>query len=144
MSRRSYYRKARSGFSLIEVMLVLVILVILMSLVGVYARGAQKRALMDSARTQIGGFRTAIESYQLDVRSYPSSNSGLESLFNAPSDLQNPDRWRGPYMDGKKVPDDPWDMPYQYKLNDADNYEIWSLGPDRAEGTEDDVRSTDA
>lgn len=135
--------RSRSGFTLIEVMLVLVILVVLMSLVGIYARGAQKRAFMDAARAQIGGFKTSLESYQLDCRSYPSTAGGLQALITPPSDLRNPDRWRGPYFDAKQVPLDPWDMAYQYKLIDPETYEIWSVGPDGADGTEDDVRSTD-
>ena len=131
----------RSGFTLIEVLLVLVILVILASLVGFYVRGAQKRALVDAARAQIGAFKQCIEGYQLDVRSYPSTSAGLNALIAPPNDLRNPDRWKGPYLQSKEVPLDPWDMPYQYQLQNADNYEIWSFGPDGSEGTEDDVRA---
>ena len=136
-------KKRKAGFTLIEVLLVLVILVVLASLVGFYVRGAQKRALIDAAKTQIGQLKQCIEGYQLDVRNYPSTSSGLNALITPPSDLPNPDRWKGPYLDAKQVPLDPWDMPYQYQLVDADNYQISSFGPDTAEGTEDDIRSTE-
>ena len=133
----------RDGFTLIEVLLVLVILVILASLVGFYARGAQKTALENAARSQIGNFKTCIEGYQLDVRSYPSTSQGLQALITPPSDLRNAERWKGPYMDAREVPLDPWDSPYQYQLIDPDNYRIWSVGPDGADGSEDDISSTD-
>jgi len=136
-------RFQRSGFTLIEVLLVLVILVVLASLVGFYVQGAQKRALMDACKSQIGSLSQVVESYQLDVRSYPSTSAGLNALITPPSDLRNPDRWRGPYLGGKKVPLDPWDMPYQYQLQDNANYQISSFGPDGAEGTEDDLRLSD-
>lgn len=128
---------------MIEVLLVLVILVILASLVGFYVQGAQKRALADAAKTQIGRLKMCIDAYAVDVRTFPSTSQGLNALVAAPSDLANQSRWRGPYLEGKEVPLDSWDSPYQYQMMDADNYRIWSLGPDRADGTADDISSTD-
>lgn len=136
-------RRNRSGFTLIEVLLVLVILVTLSSLAVFYARGAQKDALVNAAKTEIGTLKQSVEMYQLHVRNFPSSSSGLSALLAPPSDLRNPDRWKGPYLEGNEEPIDPWDMPYQYQLTDADHYQIWSFGPDGAEGTEDDIRSSD-
>ena len=137
-------RRRREAFTLIEVLLVLVILVILASLVGISVRSAQKRALVDAARAQIGQLKTNIAAYQLDIRRYPTSAQGLAALITAPSDLPNPDRWRGPYMEAKEPPLDPWDAPYRYELVDEDNYRIWSVGPDGSDGTEDDVSSAEA
>ncbi|MCA9266097.1 MAG: type II secretion system major pseudopilin GspG [Planctomycetales bacterium] len=137
-------RQSRHGLTLIEVMLVLVILVVLASAVGLYARQAQKKALMDAARAQIGDFKTCIEVYQQHVYSYPSTTAGLQALIAPPNDLRNPDKWAGPYLDANVVPLDPWDGEYQYQLIDADNYVIWSLGPDGVDGSEDDIRSNDA
>ncbi len=138
-----YRTQKRHGFTLIEVLLVLVILVILASLVGISVRNAQKNALKDAAAARIGQLKTCVAAFQLDLRRYPTTAQGLQALITAPSDLPNPDRWRGPYLDSKEAPTDPWDAPYQYQLIDADNYRIWSIGPDGADGTEDDISSTD-
>lgn len=136
-------RRVRGGFTLIEVLLVLVIIVILASLVGISVRSAQKSALADAAAARVGQLRTCVEAFQLHMRRYPTSAQGLQSLITAPGDLPNPDRWKGPYLDAKEAPLDPWDQPFKYELVDADNYRIWSLGPDGADGTADDISSTD-
>ena len=140
MQRKSRnLRRSRAGFTLIEVLLVLVILVTLASLAGFFVFGAQERANVDAARAQIGRFTQVVASYQIDVGRYPSTAGGLNALLTQPSDLPNPERWRGPYLEGNKVPLDPWDMPYQYQLVDSRTFKIWSLGPDGADGTTDDV-----
>ncbi len=134
-------RRRRGGFTLVEVLLVLVILVILVSLVvGTYTK-AQKKARVNSARTQIGLFEQPIEMFYLDVNFYPSTQQGLDALNQQPGDLANPARWDGPYLK-KRVPLDPWDMPYQYecpgKFN-VNSFDIWSFGPDTSDGTDDDI-----
>ena len=139
--KRGRKQDRRQGFTLIEVLLVLVILVILASMGGLFVRRAQQGAMVNAAKTQIGSFKSCIETYQLGVRNYPTSSAGLQSLLAAPSDLPNPARWQGPYFDLKQIPLDPWDKPYQYQLVNNDSYVIWSLGPDGTDGTEDDIRS---
>lgn len=133
----------RLAFTLMEVLLVLVILAILGSMAGVYFRGIQQKALQDATRTQIGIFKEAIELYQINVNSYPTSEQGLDALLHAPADLSNTEKWgTTPYLAAVKIPDDPWGRRYNYELRDADNYRIWSYGPDGVDGNEDDV-STD-
>lgn len=125
-----------------EVLLVLVILAILGSMSLVYFRGMQQKALQDAARTQIGIFREAIEMYQINVNSYPTTEQGLEALLEAPGDLPNPEKWgNAPYLQSAAIPLDPWGQQYGYELRDANHYRIWSYGPDRIEGNEDDVSS---
>lgn len=140
MSRR---RHSRIGFTLIEVLLVLVILVILGSLVGIQIRGAQKKALVNAAKSQAQAFDTPLQSYLLDVGDYPSSSAGLESLRSAPAEAQGQGtmKWNGPYLE-KAVPVDPWGRPYNYVApgrHNSDSYDVWSLGPDGADGTDDDI-----
>lgn len=134
--------RRRGGFTLIEVLLVLVILVILGSLVGIQYRSFQKKALLKAAQAQIGMFKQALEFYQLDMGNYPSTSAGLEALRTVPADLENTAKWGpDPYL-AETVPLDPWDHQYQYlipgKVN-LDSYDIWSLGPDGQDGTEDDI-----
>ncbi len=129
------------GFTLIEVLLVLVILVILVSLVAGGYISAQRRAMTDAARAQIGLFKTPLTMYHLSLFTYPSTQQGLEALLNPPSDLGNANKWDGPYLE-ESVPVDPWGNPYQYespgKYN-TETYDIWSFGPDQSDGTNDDI-----
>src|SRR6185437_9610043 len=104
--------RRREAFTLIEVLLVLVILVILGSLVGIQIRSAQKKGLVNAAKTQVGMFKTPLDMYQLDLGNYPSSSAGLEALRSAPGDAQD-SKWAGPYLE-KAVPLEHWGRQYQY------------------------------
>ena len=130
--------RRRTAFTLMEVLLVLAILVILGSMVGFFLVGMQKGAYEDLSKTQMGYFEQQLDAYQLHVGSYPSTAQGLDALRNQPQDLPNPKKWRGPYSK-KDIPLDPWGNPYQYELVGGDQYRIWSWGPDRQNGTDDDI-----
>ncbi|GIW92303.1 MAG: type II secretion system protein GspG [Pirellulaceae bacterium] len=133
-------RRARRsrGFTLMEVLLVLVILVLLGGTASVFFINVQKNAYIDTARTQINSLKQALDLYRMDVGSYPTEQEGLEALRTPPASLSNPTRWRGPYMKDP-IPNDPWDNPYVYRILDADTVQIISFGPDRMEGTADDI-----
>jgi general secretion pathway protein G len=140
MSRRRLAARRR-GFTLMEVMLVLVILVILGSLtVGMFS-SQQKQAAIRSTRAQVGLFKSPLDSYHLDMGSYPATDDGLNALSQAPSNASNVANWAGPYLEGA-IPSDPWGNPYQYQYpgsKNADKYDIWSFGPDGSNGTDDDI-----
>ena len=138
--KRERRARRRSGFTLMEVLLVLAILVILGSMVGIFIGGMQKGAYEDSARTQINMLKSSLNAFRLHVGSYPNTTQGLMALLDPPADLKNPTKWRGPYVEGE-IPEDPWGNPYQYELLSADVYRIWSWGADGVSGTEDDISS---
>jgi general secretion pathway protein G len=120
------------GFTLIEVLLVLVILVVLASLAVVNIIAAQHNANVRAAKVQVELFDTLLQHYQLDVGDYPSTASGLNALRYAPSDLQNPNSWQGPYSD-KDIPLDPWGRQYQYTHDGPHNGsykpDVWTVDP---------------
>jgi len=132
-------RCRRSGFTLIEVLLVLAILVVLGSLaVGLFTN-TQKKANIKAAQAQINLLDTPITEYHLELKQYPSS---LEALIAPPADLPPGAMWGGPYLKDNQVPIDPWGSPYQYAApgsNNPQGYDLWSLGPDGVEGSEDDI-----
>jgi general secretion pathway protein G len=132
-------KRNRRGFTLMEVLLVLVILVILGSLVGVGVRRARDRGFNDAARAQIKLFEKSLRFYEMDLLSYPDSSQGLAALIEVPSGLANESKWRGPYLEVKVLPLDPWDNAYHYELIDAETYRVASAGGDRTLGTEDDI-----
>jgi general secretion pathway protein G len=137
-SRQRRSARRRAGFTLMEVLLVLAILVILGSMVTYYFVGAQKKAYARAAQSQIGMFERMMTDYRLDVGTYPTTSQGLEALRTAPTELANANKWGGPYV-SKAIPLDPWGNPYQYELVDADNFRVWSWGPDAQDGTGDEV-----
>jgi general secretion pathway protein G len=133
--------RRRSGFTLIEVLLVLAILVIIASFAVMAYGPIQRKAYSNAAKTQVRALKGPLQAYRLDMNDFPTSAQGLEALRNPPGDLANPGKWSGPYLDSP-VPLDPWEQQYQYEYpgrHDADMPDIWSMGPDGADGTPDDV-----
>ena len=142
MKRRTRVRRRRQGFTLIEVLLVLVILVVLASIAGTNYARIQKTANINAAKAQIGALETPLGTYRLDMSDYPSTDEGLDALRVAPGG-DNDDKWAGPYLE-KPIPDDPWGNPYQYEYpgsHDETRPDIWSMGPDKVDGTDDDIGS---
>ncbi len=140
-SRRN--RRRRGGFTLIELLLVLLILAVLGSAVSLSIFTIRRNAFQRTARAQVAMLEEAAQMYFTEVGQYPTDLSGL---YTRPSNLPNPDKWQGPYLD-KQIPTDPWDMPYQYEIqNDEFNRQkivITSFGADRQAGTADDVSNYD-
>lgn len=142
MKQRHSNRQARAGFTLMELMLVMAILVILIGLVAPRFMGAQEGANISSTKTQIGLFKSSLDMYRLHLNGYPTTEQGLAAMVEEPSDVDVPDRWQGPYLDSG-LPIDPWGNEYQYEYpptrNTADFPDIWSMGPDGEDGTDDDI-----
>lgn len=139
MRRRKADRRTRSGFTLMEVLLVLVILVILGGVVGVAINSSRKRAFANSALVQLKSLKGPLESFNLDIGAYPSSQQGLAALRVAPADLPNPAKWSGPYLSSDLEPD-PWGNAYQYE-GGGTQYRAWSFGPNgvNEQGGGDDI-----
>lgn len=123
---------SQSGFSLMELMIVMVILGLLASLVGPAMFKKLGTAKQKTAATQIGMLMASLDSYRLDVGHYPSQNEGLEALVVDPGE----DKWDGPYLK-KGLPKDPWDNDYVYaNPGSHGEVDISSLGADLREGGE--------
>ena len=134
-------RARRRGFTLMEVLLVLAILVILGSFVVMTFTGVLSDSDIKAAQSQIGLFEPALSLYRLNMKEYPSTTQGLEALRDQPSDARHAKRWNGPYVEKELAPD-PWGNPYQYQYpgkHNPSSFDLWSLGPDSQEGTEDDI-----
>jgi general secretion pathway protein G len=132
-SPRRMRRSRRSAFTLLEVMLVLVIIAAIAGIAVVNIGGFQETAYKRTASGNISTIKNMLEQYRLQVGTYPSS---LDSLYEKPSDLADPDKWMQISRDPIKP--DPWGRKYEYKLNGSE-YELRSLGADGQSGTEDDI-----
>ncbi|HLW23598.1 MAG TPA: type II secretion system major pseudopilin GspG [Steroidobacteraceae bacterium] len=129
-------RKQQSGFTLIEIMVVVVILAVLGALVVPKIIENVDKARVTRAQSDIRGIETALDLYRLDNFKYPTTEQGLQALVTQPNDptITN---WRaGGYL--PSLPKDPWGNTYQYQSPGADgrDYDIISYGRDGKPGGE--------
>ena len=132
-----------SGFTLIELMVVIVILGILAGLIVPRIMGRPDEARQLKAKMQIESLETALKLYKLDNGAYPSTDQGLEALV-MPSDIPPvPKKWReGGYLEKGKVPADPWGNTFVYLSPGVHgDYDISSYGADGVSGG--DGKNTD-
>jgi len=125
-----------SGFTLIELMVVILILGLLATVVAINVMPAQDKAMTEKARTDVALLEQAAERYRLDNFAYPTSEQGLQALVAAPVGLAKAERYpQGGYI--KRLPDDPWGNPYHYQSpGKRGAVDIYSLGADNREGGE--------
>lgn len=126
----------QSGFTLIEIMIVVVILGILAALIVPKVMGRPDEARIIAAKQDIAALGQALKLYRLDNIRYPATDQGLQALVVKPSSAPIPTNWKsGGYLD--RLPKDPWGHDYQY-LNPGTHGEIdvFSLGADGAPGGE--------
>lgn len=125
---------ARSGVTLIEMLVVVAIIGLFVALVGPKLFVQVDKSKVQAAKSQIDAFMTALGTYKLDVGTFPTTEQGLQALRTKPGDAQN---WGGPYLP-KEVPLDPWQHPYIYKFpgEHGDEPDIISYGLDGQPGGE--------
>jgi len=137
-----------SGFTLIELMVVIVILGILAGLIIPRIMGRPEEARQMKAQVQIESIETALRLYKLDNGSYPTTEQGLQALVEAPTVGELPRAWReGGYLEKGKVPKDPWGNEYIYLSPGLHGeYDLSSYGADGQPGGDDknkDINSWD-
>jgi general secretion pathway protein G len=124
----------QSGFSLIELLVVLVILGMLGGLVGPRLFERVDSSKVDTSLSQVRMLKSAMGTFRLDVGRYPTTEEGLVALAFKPASIK---RWRGPYVEDL-VPNDPWGNPYVY-VGTAENFQgfaLYSRGADGVDGGE--------
>jgi len=135
-------RGLQTGFTLIELMVVLVIIGVLAALIVPNVLDRADDARVTAARTDVSNLMQALKLYKLDNQRYPSADQGLQALVVRPTAGVAPPNWK-PYLE--KLPNDPWGRPYQY-LNPGIKGEIdvMSFGADgqpSGEGKDADIGS---
>jgi general secretion pathway protein G len=127
-------RRRQSGFTLIELMVVLAIIGVLAALIVPNVLGRADDARITAARTDVGNLMQALKLYKLDNQRFPTGEQGLNALILKPTTEPVPGNWK-PYLD--KLPNDPWGRPYQY-MNPGikGEVDVLSFGADGKAGGE--------
>jgi general secretion pathway protein G len=125
------YRKI-TGFTLIEVLVVVVILGILAAIIAPKIMSEPDRARIVKVKQDILGIQNALDMYKLDNSIYPTTDQGLQALVSKPTTPPVPRDWKS---DGylQDLPIDPWGEAYQY-MNEREKVRIYSFGPKGKDG----------
>ena len=128
-----------SGFSLIEVMVVILIIGIMTAIVAPNILSNQEKAQLKKAAIDIQKLEGAIEMYKLRNNSFPTTEQGLDALVTAPTIEPLPKNYpEGGFI--RRLPNDPWGNPYALiSPGELGMIDIFSNGPDGQPGTDDDI-----
>jgi general secretion pathway protein G len=125
---RGAARVAAAGFTLIEIMIVLAIIALIAGGVGTAVFSQYKKAQVKIARQRVMAVKNGVSQYMIDNNGCPK---GIDDLIAQK------------YLDRGNAKD-PWGKDFTFHCpgtNDPDNADISSTGPDKQEGTPDDIRS---
>jgi general secretion pathway protein G len=135
--------RRRAGFTLLEMVIVLGIIAMILGGAIFAMRGIGDAAKLRQVEADFKSFQSALAMYKLNAGSYPTTQQGLKALVDKPSSTPVPRRW---VQVMSKIPLDPWDSPYGYRFpgkKRANEFELYSKGPDGMENTGDDLSSQD-
>lgn len=134
-------RKSGSAFTLVEILVVLAIGAMIMAVAIVNVGPLIFTGKEKATRMFLGQMDGVMLQYQMTMGDYPSTAEGLKALVTAPADKAA--RWAGPYVKGGDTAIiDQWGEPYQYRYPGVRNktgFDVWSKGPDKQDGTPDDI-----
>lgn len=135
--RARFSKRKCSGFTLIEIMLVVMIIIVLMGSAIFYLANNLDIAKEQRVRGDLSSISTQLKLYETLNLNLPTNEQGLKALVERPTTQPIPPRWKQLF---EKVPVDPWGTPYQYRFPGRKNpksFDIYSLGPDRVESADD-------
>ncbi|MBD3180981.1 type II secretion system protein GspG [Candidatus Poribacteria bacterium] len=133
-------KSKQSGFTLIELMVVITILALLGGMVMPRVIGRLRQAKPQKAQLDINQIKVALDMYAADNGDYPTTEQGLEALIRQPTSPPEPMNWNGPYVDPTNFLD-PWGNKYVYVSpgnHEGYDYDLYSYGADGQEGGTED------
>ncbi|NIP29884.1 MAG: type II secretion system major pseudopilin GspG [Candidatus Dadabacteria bacterium] len=138
---------SQSGFTLIEIMVVVLIIAGLAYIVGTNVIGQSEKAKREQAGIQIKQFESSLKFFKLDNGFYPETQQGLRALIEYPTTGREAKKWNtNGYLDSTEIPLDPWNNEFIYIGPDQTQdglYELRSIGEDGISNTDDDISSRD-
>ena len=134
-SKRMPTQTCKSGFTLVEIMVVLVVIGILAAAIIPTFIGTTHDAKVATAKANATELENALRRFYVNMDRYPTADEGLKVLVEAPTSEDK--KWRGPYVN--LIRPDPWGNPFQYRVPGTHHpatFDIWSRGADGADGGE--------
>jgi len=130
----SHSQGLQTGFTLIEIMVVVVILGILAAIVAPKFLGEADKARLTRIKADFAQIDSTLSRYKLDNYFYPTTEQGLEALVHKPDGEPEPRNYpEGGYL--PRLPKDPWGNPYYYVFPGENGpYDLYSLGADGQDG----------
>ncbi len=136
MNRKNNEKILVRSFTLMEMVVVIVIITLLASIATPIYYNYVKKANISTAKAQIKVLEQAIFDFRLDIGKLPDDSDGLQSLI---TNVNDNEKWKGPYLRGNKVPKDPWGNDYVYTCpGENGDFDIISYGADGQAGGEGD------
>jgi general secretion pathway protein G len=132
-----------AGFTLLEMVIVLGIIAVLLGGSIALIGGLGESAKLQRVESDFNTISAALNGYQLNAGTYPTTQQGLRALVERPSSSPQPRRWT---KVADSVPKDPWGNEYIYRFpgsKDPSKFEIVSMGKDGIAGTNEDLSSQD-
>ncbi|HVZ91400.1 MAG TPA: type II secretion system major pseudopilin GspG [Rhizomicrobium sp.] len=125
-------RRGDSGFTLLELLVVLAIMGMLAAIIAPQVIGYLGKSRTKAAQVQIQYIMQGLELFRIDVGRYPSQQEGLQALVTQAPTAPN---WNGPYLKKDSALVDPWGNPYLYQIpGQHGEVDVYSLGQDKAPG----------
>ncbi len=125
---------APSGFTLIEILVVITIIGAVMAFAANRIFGQGDEAKSRLAKAQLSEMGGKLDLFKLDVGRYPTTSEGLKALLQNPGGMTN---WNGPYVNKEEQIKDPWSRDFVYTSPGQHGaYDLVSLGADGKVGGE--------
>ncbi len=128
-------RAARTGFSLLELLVVVTIIGLLAALVGPRLLQKAGGTKIQTTKAQLQLLSTAVDEYRFDMGSLPTDEQGLAILLERQGDGDNA---KGPFLQRATLPKDGWGNAFHYKRDAKWEYIIYSYGADGDSGGTDE------
>jgi general secretion pathway protein G len=129
-----HINNTQTGFTLLELLVVLGIIAMLAGIVGPQVMKHMGESKTKAARVQIEDLAATLDMYKLDLGTYPTTEEGLKTLIESPDGAK---RWNGPYLRKSRIPLDPWQNEYHYvSPGEHGKYDLFTYGADAKEGGE--------
>jgi len=144
MTRKQRKRYVRYGFTMVELMAILIIIGLLATVVVTKVASKIDQARITTTKANLKILHSAVNQFKMDTGRFPTEDMGLMELIEQPPDVMN---WEpGGYLETTDLPLDGWGNEFKYEPfpESGKQFAIRSFGPDKEEGTEDDLLSTDA
>jgi general secretion pathway protein G len=136
---RRLQRAPRHAFTLIEIVIVLTIISILAAGSIYMLKGNVDVAKETRVDGDLQNIMTQIQLYEARNMRPPTTDQGLMALVERPTTEPLPEKWTALM---EEVPKDPWGQEYKYRYpaqKSKKSYDVWSIGKDGVDGSEDDV-----